>query len=114
MSKAENGEIHCDVNKTNLLAEIAGEFYPDGNAAAAEESTEPSIGQGEWIEQLARICELARRLGLSDAKTKMLIGQSAGDLAGLEQKLLKQIASARLFLKSNCALEVFQGIGQEN
>jgi hypothetical protein len=70
--------------------EIAGEFYPKGEAAA-EEPVEPAIGQSERDEQLARICELARRLGFNDAKTKMLIGQSAGDLAGLERKLLNEL-----------------------
>ena len=76
--------------ETERAAEIAGEFYPDGNAAA-EEPVEPAIGQSEKDEQLARICELARRLGFNDAKTKMLIGQSAGDLAGLEGKLLNEL-----------------------
>jgi hypothetical protein len=71
-------------------AEIAGEFYPNGEATA-EEPTEPAIGQGDRDEQLARICELARRLRFNDAKTKMLIGQSAGDFAGLERKLLNEL-----------------------
>ena len=35
--------------------------------------------------------ELARRLGFNDAKTKMLMGQSLGDLAGLERKLLNEL-----------------------
>ena len=70
--------------------EIAGEFYPNGEVAA-EEPVEPAIGQSERDEQLARICELARRLRFNDAKTKMLIGQSAGDLAGLERRLLNQL-----------------------
>jgi len=70
--------------------EIAGEFYPNGDTGAAE-SVESAIGQSETDEQLARICELARRLGFNDAKTKMLIGQSARDLAGLERKLLNEL-----------------------
>ena len=48
--------------------ENAGEFYPNGEAAA-EEAVEPAIGQSERDEQLARICELARRLRFNDAKT---------------------------------------------
>jgi recombination directionality factor gp3-like protein len=71
-------------------AEIAGEFYPDGRVPA-EEPVEPAIGHSERDEQLARICELARRLGLNDAMTKMLIRQSSGDLAGLERKLLNEL-----------------------
>ena len=45
--------------------EIAGEFYPNGEAAAAE-PVGPAI------------------------KTKMPLGQSAGNLAGLERKLLNE------------------------
>ncbi len=67
--------------------EIAGEFYPNTKAVAAESGD----GQGERDEQLARISELARRLGLNDAKAKMLIGQSADDLAGLERRLLNEL-----------------------
>lgn len=70
--------------------EIAGEFYPDGDTAC-EEVKECSVGQSEKDEQLARICELGRRLGFNDAKTRMLIGQSASDLAGLERKLLNKL-----------------------
>jgi hypothetical protein len=70
--------------------EIAGEFYPNGEAAA-EEPVEPAIGQSERDEQLARICDLARRLGCNGAKMKMLLGQWAGNLAGLEHKLLNQL-----------------------
>jgi hypothetical protein len=70
--------------------EIAGEFYPKVEAAA-EEPVEPAIGQSERDEQLARICELARRLGFNDAITKMLIRQSSGDPAELERKLLNEL-----------------------
>lgn len=73
--------------ETERAAEIAAEFYPDGDTAA-DELGECAIGQSERDEQLARICDLTRLLGYNDAKTKMLIGQSASDLAGLEQKLL--------------------------
>ena len=57
----------------------------DGYIAGPNQTLENPLGEGG--EQLARICELAHRLGFNDAKTKMLIGQSAGDLAGLERKL---------------------------
>ncbi len=70
--------------------EIAGEFYPNGEAAP-KESAEPAIEHSERDEQLARICELTRRLGYNDAKTKMLLGQWAGNLAGLERKLLNEL-----------------------
>lgn len=70
--------------------EIASEFYPNSETVAAE-SAEPGNRQSETDEQLARICELAQRLGLDDAKTKMLIGQSSGDLGGVERKLLNEL-----------------------
>jgi hypothetical protein len=70
--------------------EISGEFYPNGKAAAGEPGGH-AIGQSERDEQLARIYELARRLRFNDAKTKMLIGQSAGDLTSLERKLLNEL-----------------------
>lgn len=70
--------------------EIAGEFYPNSESVAAE-SVELSNGQSERDEQLARICEAARRLGFNDAKTRMLIGQSAGNLVGLERKLVNEL-----------------------
>src|SRR5579864_7654118 len=40
--------------------EIAGEFYPNSETVVAG-SVEPSNGQSERSEQLARICEVARR-----------------------------------------------------
>jgi hypothetical protein len=71
-------------------AEIASEFYANGDSTATE-SAEPANGQGERDEQVARICEVARRLGYNDAKAKMLIGQSANNLAELERKLLNEL-----------------------
>jgi hypothetical protein len=70
--------------------EIASEFYPTDDGSA-EEAPETVAGQDESDEQLSRICELARRLGFNDAKTRMLIGQSAGNLAGLERNLLNEL-----------------------
>ena len=70
--------------------EISAEFYPN-SGAPADGSAEPTSGQSEKDEQLARICELARRLGYNDAKAKMLIGQSADNLAELERKLLNEL-----------------------
>lgn len=70
--------------------EITGEFYPH-NDAVADEPADSSIELDEKSEQLARICELGRRLGYNDAKTKMLVGQSAGNLAGLERRLRNEL-----------------------
>jgi hypothetical protein len=76
--------------ETERAAEIAGEFYPSGERAAVE-SVQPNNDQRERDEQLARICELARRVGCNDAKAKMLVGQWAGNLARLERKLLNEL-----------------------
>lgn len=76
--------------ETERAAEIAGEFYPSGENAPVE-SVQPSNDQRERDEQLARICELARRLGCNEANTRMLIGRAAGDLAALERKLLNEL-----------------------
>ena len=70
--------------------EIASEFYPNSETVAAE-SVEPGNGPSERDEQLARICELARRLGFNEAKTNMVIGRLTGDLPGLERKLLNEL-----------------------
>lgn len=70
--------------------EIAGEFYPNSETAS-QESVVSSNGQSEADEQLARICELARRVGLNEAKTKMLVGRSMHDLTGLKRELLNQL-----------------------
>ena len=43
------------------------------------------MGRDEGPSRPARICEAAGRLGFNEAKTKMPIGQSAGDLAGLSE-----------------------------
>ena len=70
--------------------EIAGEFYPNGDSALSEPADSPD-GPSEEDEQLARICDLARRLGYNEAKTKMKLGQWAGKLASLEAELLSEL-----------------------
>lgn len=70
--------------------EISDEFYPNSDTVG-DASAEPSSGQSEKAEQLARICEMAHRLGYNEAKTKMLIGQSAGKLVELERRLLNEL-----------------------
>ncbi|HYT23251.1 MAG TPA: hypothetical protein VEW05_23835, partial [Candidatus Polarisedimenticolia bacterium] len=73
--------------------EIAGEFYPNGDAACSE-LAEASSPSNEEDEVIARICELTYRLGYNEAKTKMLLGQWARNLAGLEGKLLNELSEA--------------------
>ena len=72
--------------------EISSEFYPSDGAD--ETSADAGPAPSETDEQLARICELARRLGLNDAKTKMLVGQSAGDLSHLERRFLNELEAS--------------------
>jgi hypothetical protein len=69
--------------------EIAGEFYPNGEAACSE-LAEASSPSNEEDEVIARICELTHRLGYNQAKTKMLLGQWARYLVSVERSLLKR------------------------
>ena len=84
-----SGGVQYAVHETDAerAREISGEFYPSTEGAAEEQITDDC----EKEEQLARICELAHRLGYNDAKTKMLIGQSMRSLAALERKLLNEL-----------------------
>ncbi len=70
--------------------EIAGEFYANGDSGLSEPADSPDV-PSEEDEQLARICDLARRLGYNEAKTKMKLGQWAGKLAALEAELLSEL-----------------------
>jgi Recombination directionality factor-like len=70
--------------------EIAGEFYSKSQSVA-EGTGVPGHEQTAGADRLARICELARRLGLNRPKTRTLIAQSRGDVAGLERKLLDEL-----------------------
>ena len=70
--------------------EIAGEFYPNGDAACSE-LAEASITPNEADEVIARICELTHQLGYNEAKTRMLLGQWSRSLVGLERSLLNEI-----------------------
>jgi hypothetical protein len=72
--------------------EIAGEFYPNGDEASTE-LAETSVSGNADDEVVTRVCELAQQLGYNRAKTKMLLGQWATDLLGLERSLLKEIAT---------------------
>jgi recombination directionality factor gp3-like protein len=71
--------------------EIGREFYPHSEPVA-DEPTDSFGEHDEKREQLARIWELGRRLGYNDAKIRMLVGQSPGDLAELEGKLRNELA----------------------
>ena len=50
-----------------------------------------SSPSNEEDEVIARICELTHRLGYNQAKTKMLLGQSARYLVSLERSLLNEL-----------------------
>jgi hypothetical protein len=77
-------------DKPELMPLIAGEFYPNGEAARGELS-EASSPSNEEDEVIARICELTHRLGYNQAKTKMLLGQWARYLVSLERSLLNEL-----------------------
>lgn len=70
--------------------EIAGEFYPNGDAACSE-LADASMAYNDDEEVVARICELTHRLGYNAAKTKMLLGQWARQLVNLERSLLNEL-----------------------
>jgi hypothetical protein len=70
--------------------EIAGEFYPNGEAARSE-LAEASSPSNEDDEVIARICELTHRLGYNQAKTKMLLGQWGRYLVSLKRSLLSEL-----------------------
>jgi hypothetical protein len=80
--------------------EIAGEFYPNGDAACSD-LAEASSPSNEEDEVIARICELTHRLGYNQAKTKMLLGQWARNLPGLQRKLMNEVddQSGRVLLR---------------
>ena len=78
------------VPTATLIPLIAGEFYPNGNAACSE-LAEASSPSNEEDEVIARICELTHRLGYNQAKTKMLLGQWARYLVSLERSLLSEL-----------------------
>jgi hypothetical protein len=71
-------------------AEITDEFYPEVGRTADEHIDSPETTQ-EQDEQSARICELGCRLGYREIKTRMLLGQWATNLAGLERKLRDEV-----------------------
>jgi hypothetical protein len=70
--------------------EIAGEFYPNGDAACSD-LAEASIAPNDVDDVIARICELAHRLGYNEAKTKMLLGQWARNLVSLERSMWDEL-----------------------
>ena len=88
-----SGEVQYVVRETDAerAREIAGEFYPNGEAISTTPSDAGRSASAEEQEQCARICELARRLRYNEAKTKMKLGQWAGNLGGLERELLNEL-----------------------
>ena len=80
----------ADEPDAERAAEISSEFYPSAETAAAR-GLESCSDQSEREEQLARICELMRRVGYSKAKIRMLIGQSSGHLGAIERKVLDEL-----------------------
>jgi hypothetical protein len=70
--------------------EISNEFYPEGRWVA-DEHADLADRTDVQDEQSTRICELARRLGYRDVKTRMLLGQWATNLAGLEGRLRNEL-----------------------
>jgi hypothetical protein len=70
--------------------EIAGEFYPQ-NKELTEEQICEAVGSSENAEQYATICELARRLGFTDEKIRILFKRCSRNTVGVERKLRNQL-----------------------
>jgi hypothetical protein len=83
---------HCVVRESEAerAPEIADEFYPQ-NRDLVEEQTCATVGSSEHAEQYTTICDLARQLGFSEAKIKMLLGQRARNPVCIERKLRNQL-----------------------
>jgi len=71
-------------------SEIADEFYPQ-NRGFVEEQTCERVASSEHAEQCATVCQLARRLGYSEARIQKLIGQEVRNPACLERRLRSQL-----------------------
>ncbi len=71
-------------------SEISNEFYPEGRWTD-DEHVDPQSRTDEQDEQSTQICQRARRVGYRDVQTRMLLGQWATNLAGLEQRLLNEL-----------------------
>lgn len=70
--------------------EIADEFYPQ-NRNIVEQSSDRITQSPDNAELCARICELARILGYSAVKIRMIVGLWRQDLIGLERKLQNEL-----------------------
>ena len=86
---------HCEQyvvreSEEGRASEIADEFYPQ-NKGLTEEETCAAVGSSDNAERYATICDLARQLGFSEAKIKMLLGQRARNPVCLERKLRNQL-----------------------
>jgi hypothetical protein len=75
---------------TERAQEIASEFYPTDDSVPSGDVNSPNEAT-EDEEQRARICELARRLGYREVKTRMLFAQWGTNLAGLAVKLQTEL-----------------------
>lgn len=69
---------------------MGGDFYPNSDAACTEPA-DASVTANDNDEVVSRIRELTYRLGYNRAKTKMLLGQWAKALLGLERSLLNEV-----------------------
>jgi hypothetical protein len=71
-------------------SELGAEFYSQ-NENVADEHLDSPDRTGENDERRERICELAHRLGYREVQAKMLLGQWAANLDGLERRLLSEL-----------------------
>ena len=77
-------------NDAERASELSAEFYSQSENVADEQLDSPDRTD-EDDERRGRICELTRRLGYREVEVKMLVGQWAANLDGLERRLLNEL-----------------------
>jgi hypothetical protein len=77
-------------NEEERAPEIAEEFYPQ-NKGLTEEQICEAVGASENAEEYATVCDLARQLGYSEDRIRILFKQGARTPVWVERKLRSQL-----------------------
>jgi Recombination directionality factor-like len=86
----ERGPYVVRESEEERASEIADEFYPQNKGFAERQATDQVESQ-EHTEHGAAVCELARRLGYSEARIRKLIEEGGGNPVCLESEVAKPI-----------------------
>jgi hypothetical protein len=82
----QRGPYVARESEEELASEIAGEFYPQ-NKRFVERHTAIGVESQEHTEHCAAVCELARRLGYSEARIRKLLKHKLGNPLALGSKV---------------------------